>query len=89
MIKLTDYLNLELYEYHFIYPDNYDEQEDQSTISVELDNLSVVDTVDITSGLISSGSVVYLNGGLHTFFAYKVSESNDYIGRQKMLLYNK
>jgi len=66
-----------------------DEQEEQLTVSVELDNLSVVDTVDITSGLISSGSVVYLNGGLHTFFAYKVSESNDYIGRQKMLLYNK
>ena len=86
---MTDYLNLEPYEYRFIYPDNYDEQEEQLTVSVELDNLSVVDTVDITSGLISSGSVVYLNGGLYTFFAYKVSESNDYIGRQKMLLYNK
>lgn len=86
---MTDYLNLEPYEYHFIYPDNYDEHEDQSTVSVELDNLSVVDTVDITSGLISSGSVVYLNGRLHTFFAYKVSESNDYVGRQKILLYNK
>ena len=86
---MTEYLNLEPYEYHFIYPDNYDDNEEPSTVSVELDNLSVVDTVDITSGLISSGSVVYLNGGLHTFFAYKVSESNDYIGRQKMLLYNK
>ena len=86
---MTEYLNLEPYEYRFIYPDKYDENEDQSTISVELDNLSVIDTVDITSGLVSSGSVVYLNGRLHTFFGYKVSESDDYIGRQKILLYNK
>lgn len=85
---MTDYLNLEPYEYHFIYPDNYDEHEDPSTVSVELDNLSAVDTVDITSGLISSGSVVYINSGLHTFFAYKVSESDEYVGRQKILLYN-
>lgn len=86
---MTDFLNLEPYEYRFIYPDDYDEHEDQSSVSVELDNLSVVDTVDITSGLVTSGSVVYLNGRLYTFFAYKVSESDDYVGRQKILLYNK
>ena len=55
---MSDFLNLEPYNYHFIYPDDYDEHEDPSTVSVELDDLSVVDTVDITSGLISSGSVV-------------------------------
>ena len=46
---MTEYLNLEPYEYRFMYPDNYDEHEEPSTISVELDNLSAVDTVDITS----------------------------------------
>ena len=67
---MSDFLNLEPYNYHFIYPDDYDEHEDPSTVSVELDDLSVVDTVDITSGLILQGQSYTLMGdyilSLHT-----------------------
>lgn len=85
---MNDFLNLEPYEYRFIYPEDYDTHEDPLTISVEIDNLSSVDTIDITSGLITSGSVVYLNGRLYTFFSYKVSSSDKYDGRDKILLFN-
>lgn len=86
---MNNYLNLEPYEYRFIYPDDYDEHEDPMTVSVEIDNLSSVDVVDITGGLITSGSVVYLNGRLYTFFSYRVSSSDKYVGRDKILLFNK
>lgn len=85
---ITNYLVLEGYDYRMEFPDDYDAVEDRSEVRVVVDNLSSLDTVDITTGLIASGSVVYVNGELFTFFSYKVKESDKYPGRDMIILFN-
>lgn len=85
---MLNYLVLEGYDYRMEFPDDYDVVEDRSEVRVVVDNLSSLDTVDITTGLIASGSVVYVNGELFTFFSYKVKESNKYPGRDMIILFN-